>query len=198
MNGKDLLSFDSSEEINLPSHPVDPAPIPPVVRRAGKIGRLPNDIREKINEMLLDGVEYETIIERLGRYGDDLNKMNVSNWANGGYQDFLKKEAMKEAQIARHQFTLEILSQDDSIDTFYAAEKIAASTIAEALGQIGTEGLKAACKANPLNLLRMINALPRLAITGMKCHDYTRNDSSRHQPPKALLEALPVKPGKAR
>jgi hypothetical protein len=69
----------------------------------GKIARLPNDIREQLNQRLLDGWLIAKILswlnglppvrEILAAQFDaaPINKQNLSNWRQTGYQDWLKE-----------------------------------------------------------------------------------------------------------
>src|SRR5437867_161098 len=61
--------------------------------RNGKVARLPEAIREQINQMLDDGFRYRAIIEKLSEPGAaplpyPLSEMNLSNWFRGGYQEW--------------------------------------------------------------------------------------------------------------
>ncbi|MDB6059686.1 MAG: hypothetical protein JWO95_3530, partial [Verrucomicrobiales bacterium] len=64
-------------------------------RRNGKVARLPKGVREQLNELLDDGVEYAEIIKTLGDAGKGLTKHNVSQWARGGYRDWIKEQERK-------------------------------------------------------------------------------------------------------
>src|SRR5437660_10133893 len=65
--------------------------------RNGKVARLPELLRLRINQMLDDGLRYRAIIKVLGYdtahplpYA--LSEMNISNWFNGGYQDWYRTQ----------------------------------------------------------------------------------------------------------
>src|SRR5437667_9367344 len=49
-------------------------------RRKGKVAQLSKEVRDRLNQMLLDGVPYEDIISRLGKKGAALNKVNLHSW----------------------------------------------------------------------------------------------------------------------
>ncbi len=61
-------------------------------RRAGKIAKLPEPVREQINTMLQDGVPYAMIIARLGEAGQGINIHNLSRWRRADYQDWLAEQ----------------------------------------------------------------------------------------------------------
>jgi hypothetical protein len=65
--------------------------------RNGKIARLPEAIRERVNTMLNDGVRYRDIINALGQPGASplpypISEMNLSNWRKGGHQEWLRRQ----------------------------------------------------------------------------------------------------------
>src|SRR4051812_5212878 len=51
-------------------------------RGNGKIARLPEAIREQVNNWILDGVSYPEIIKRLGDEGKHLNPDNIQDFAD--------------------------------------------------------------------------------------------------------------------
>src|SRR5690349_1253158 len=65
-------------------------------RRNGKIARLPKETRDMINRMLDDGLPYHVIIDELGEAGEGLNPQNLTNWKQGGYQDYLQVQNLIE------------------------------------------------------------------------------------------------------
>ncbi len=68
----------------------DTAPKRTFHRRHGKIGRLPPELRDHVNQSLLEGCTYPTIIARLAERGHPgIKPPNLVAWAKGGYQDWL-------------------------------------------------------------------------------------------------------------
>ncbi|EEF58477.1 hypothetical protein [Pedosphaera parvula] len=56
-------------------------------RRNGKIARLPNEVREKVNQMLEDGVTYPKIVEHLAGLGHkDVSEMAAMGISNGDFR----------------------------------------------------------------------------------------------------------------
>jgi hypothetical protein len=79
--------------------------VPPLTRhkrqRNGKIARLPEAIRERINVMIEDGVRYRDIIKALAQPGSPalpypISEMNLSNWRKGGHQEWLRRQQQLE------------------------------------------------------------------------------------------------------
>src|SRR5215471_13714986 len=76
--------------------------------RNGKIARLPYDIREELNRRLRDGKSGPALLKWLNEdpeCGDVLdeefggrpfNKQNLSEWRQGGYEDWLRKEEVRQ------------------------------------------------------------------------------------------------------
>ena len=70
-------------------------------RRNGKIARLPETTRERINVMIEDGVRYRDIIKALAQPGGPelpypISEMNLSNWRKGGHQEWRRRQQQLE------------------------------------------------------------------------------------------------------
>ena len=66
--------------------------------RNGKVARLPEPVRQLINEMLDGGSIYRAIIQKLKELGiPGISEMNLSNWYRGGYQDYRFKQLALDA-----------------------------------------------------------------------------------------------------
>jgi hypothetical protein len=70
-------------------------------RRKGNVARLPKQLRDKINIMLDDGVTYPEIGTELEKSTNPplphpISVNNLSNWFEGGYQDYLRNQAWRE------------------------------------------------------------------------------------------------------
>ncbi|PWU21061.1 MAG: hypothetical protein C5B50_02630 [Verrucomicrobia bacterium] len=102
-NKTDITNPDPAHLDTLPAEASATADRPPSslrVRR-GKIARLPNDLRDKINQRLLDGQEGIAILDWLNSLpevrsfvdsefdGYPLSPSNLTEWKQGGYRDWL-------------------------------------------------------------------------------------------------------------
>src|SRR5580765_4589914 len=61
-------------------------------QRTGKVARLPKAARDRLCQMLLDGVPYLEIIARLGADAPDIDEGHITTWKAGGYQDWLRQQ----------------------------------------------------------------------------------------------------------
>ena len=64
--------------------------------RNGKVARLPELIRNRVNLLLEEGLPYRDIIRKLQSDGGlpyTLSEMNLSNWYRGGYLDWLREKS---------------------------------------------------------------------------------------------------------
>ena len=147
--------------------------------RTGRVARLPKEIRSRINQMLDDGFPYLQIIQNLGESAGPLTEKCIRSWKNGGYQDYLRDQQLLDEARIRSEFLTDFVREDPSIDTFQAAHKLAAALICRAIAEFGSQTFHDAVKANPLNLLRMLNALSRITAGGLKCQRFLAEEAER-------------------
>jgi len=96
--------------------------------RRGAIARLPKNLRDQINLMLDDGLPYPLISKRLAdNSGLSISDDSISRWKQGGYQDYLRELRLLNESRQRHELTLDLSREEQGIDAFQAAHKIAAA-----------------------------------------------------------------------
>jgi hypothetical protein len=64
--------------------------------RNGKVARLPEHLRNRLNLMLQEGIPYRDVIAKLQQAGClpyPLSEMNLSNWYRGGFRDWLRDQS---------------------------------------------------------------------------------------------------------
>src|SRR5206468_7934647 len=113
-------------------------------RRKGKVAQLSKEVRDRLNQMLLDGVPYEDIISKLGKKGASLNKVNLHSWFVGGHQDWLKEQRLLEECRLRQELTLDFAREEQGIGAFQAAHKISVGLICQAVAEFGPDTLREA------------------------------------------------------
>jgi hypothetical protein len=156
-------------------------------RRNGKIARLPKQTREMINRMLDDGLPYKVIIDELGEAGQGLNLQNLTNWKQGGYQDWLKNQELMDRTKAHTEHAIELFRETGGVvDTATIAEAghmIGAAHVMDALMDRGA--LKGMLANDPENYIRILNLVCRLS-----------NSSLRHQKNRQLTKRpdAPIEP----
>src|SRR5215471_1048317 len=109
----------------------------PSSRRNGKIARLPKETRDMLNRMLDDGVPYHVIIDELGEAGEGLNAQNLTNWKQGGYQEWVKNQELIARTRAQIEHAIDLLHETDgtanSARVIEACHMVGATQLMEAL-----------------------------------------------------------------
>lgn len=132
-------------------------------RRTGKIARLPKEWRDVVNLMLRDGATYQQVIEKLGDHGKEINEQNVTNWKEGGYQDWLSEQERLDDMREKRDFAFEIVKQNEGSKIHEAGLNLAASQIFELLQDFDVKSLKASLAEDPENYSKVVTALARIS-----------------------------------
>jgi len=182
----------SEKHINsTPAHGDDPHSDAPPARRQrnGNVARLPKEIRQKVNEMLDDGLTYREIVQELKALGYHLAREHIRRWKQGGYQDHLREQRLLALCLLRQERALQMISGANPINAFQATQQISASQICAVITEMGPDILREALLANPLNYFRTINSFARLTTGGLKCEKHLIEESERLQ--AEALKKLP-------
>jgi hypothetical protein len=142
-------------------------------RRKGNVARLPKELREKINSMMDDGATYPQIIEELEKsispqlpYSISVN--NLSNWFEGGYQDYLRDQAWRERLDTNANRYLEVGLTDGT--KLAAGGLYAASVqICKLIDELANPN---ASETDPEKCSRVTNALSRLSRSILQLQQY--------------------------
>jgi len=86
-----------------------------------------------------------------------------------------------------------MLREQNPLGAFQATQQIATAQICEAVVDMGSDVLRQALAANPLNYFRMLNSFARLTNGGLKCDRHVQDDLERRA--KALEAAQPRQGG---
>jgi hypothetical protein len=163
-------------DANPPSNPMSPDNILDIHKsghpRNGKIAKLPKDQRDELNQMLADGATGALIIETFARRGISLNHENVSNWRQGGHQDWLQLQVWRAEMIAEAESVSDLFTNNDE-STFHQV------VIRVAITQIFQSLKKGKLNDDPANYTRLLNSLARLTREALCLRKYgdTRADA---------------------
>jgi len=142
-------------------------------RGNGKVARLPKAIRDQLNQMLLDGLTYSEIIERLGDHAKDLKPNNIGEWKKRGYQDWLLQREWLDQLTSKSSFSTEILAAPDTNNLHEAGLRFAAAQMFDqfmrfnaALGAPDSPDISD-------KFARLVNALSRLNRAALAFTKYT-------------------------
>lgn len=133
-------------------------------QRTGKIARAPFEVRTQVNEMLRDGRMYESIIKFLGEKGiAGVNEQNLTNWKDGGFQDWLREQGRLSEMAAKREFALRIVQENEGSSIHEAGLQLAASQIFELLDGIDVPSMKEKLADDPENFSKIVSALARIS-----------------------------------
>ncbi|MGA2176572.1 MAG: hypothetical protein ABSH38_16470 [Verrucomicrobiota bacterium] len=110
--------------------------------RIGKIARLPQEIRERLNQRLNDGQQAKDLVKWLNKlpevnailkkefHSSPIKAGNLTEWKNGGYEDWKREQAIGRQLGAITGITPEILRSQqggviDQMAVFFAAHMLA-------------------------------------------------------------------------
>ena len=148
----------------------------PSSRRNGKIARLPKETRDMINRMLDDGIPYHVIIDELGEAGEGLNTQNLTNWKQGGYQEWVKNQERIERARIQTEHAIDLLRETDgtasAAKVVEACRMVGATQLMEAMLEHGDDAVKKMLVDKPDTYIRILNAVCRLSDSGIRCEEH--------------------------
>lgn len=157
-------------------------------RRNGNVARLPKVLRDKINSLLDDGATYPQIIGDLEKSTNPplpypISVNNLSNWFEGGYQDYLRNQAWRERIDTRADRYVETAAND--APQLLAGSLYAATLeIAEFLDELAQPK---AGETDDVKLARTSHALARLSQSTLKIQQY-RDQLAKQKVAKDAIE----------
>jgi hypothetical protein len=158
-------------------------------RRNGKVARLPAAMRDQINHLMDDAVPYKVVIEKLGPAGQHLNEDNLSNWRLGGYQDYLKAQAINDRARIQTEAAADIVRDSGHLDPRQlkqACSEIALLQYIDTLYEHGEQLARDALMKNPAKMITLMNACCNMSNTNIAIENCRL----------ATLTPPPVRPGR--
>ena len=152
--------------------------------RTGKIARLPKTLRDAVNTALRDGATAAAVIKLVSAAaangttnGDGSaieipNEQNITNWRDGGYQDWLKEQERLDDMRAKREFALRVVQENEGSKIHEAGLNLAASQIFELLQDFDVSTLKAQLADDPENYSKVVSALARISKEALGFEKY--------------------------
>jgi hypothetical protein len=134
----------------------------PSHRRKGKIARLPEHLRETVNNMLNNGFPHKDIIAKLREHGASVNPSNLTRWQNGGFQDYLQQRVWLKEMQSNLDFILDHLRDNEGSKIPEAAIQLSSIRVFQFLRDF-TDAAGTGISFNPNDFLRAANAACRLS-----------------------------------
>ena len=132
-------------------------------RRNGKVARLPDEVREEVNQKLRDGLAYPAIAEHLAALGHPgVSTQNLSAWFQGGYQDWERARRQAETLKAECGFALQIVKEKGSGTLQSASLELASLQLFKLLSRFDVEALQAEMEPNPKQYGELLSMFSRL------------------------------------
>ena len=139
-------------------------------RRNGKVARLPAVLRKQINQMIDDSVPYKAIIEKLGDSGKHLGEDSLSSWRRGGYQDYLKAQALNERALTQIEAAADVIRESGDLDPSHAqraCQQFALLQYMDVLLEHGDEIARNSLKENPAKMITLINSICNMSNSSL-------------------------------
>lgn len=150
-------------------------------RRVGFVARLPHEVREEINRMLLDGMSYPKVVKVLAEKGIVLTARCVSSWSRGGHQDWLKEQERLSQGERMMVSALKVLKDCQGTAIEEAGLKVAAAQIFQVLMGFDPKVLKRRLGRNAEGYAKLVHAMARLSEGRLKYERYRAEVAARKE-----------------
>ena len=141
----------------------EPPPLQPSYRAKGKIAWGPKAVRDKINQLLLDGLSYPAILRALGPDGEGLNVNNLWRYHKGSYRHWLRQQHWLAQARVKEEAAAEFCRGIDASNLNQAAVQTTIVQIYEAVRDLSSGTLKEMLASDPRSYARIVNSLSRLS-----------------------------------
>jgi len=135
----------------------------PSYRPKGKIVLLDKAVRDRINQLLLEGLSYPAILTALGPDGEGLNVNNLWRYHKGTYRHWLREQHWLAETRVKEEAAAELCQGLEDSHLSQAAVQTTIVQIHEALRDLTSGSLKKMLAKDPRSYARIVNALSRLS-----------------------------------
>ena len=155
----------------------------------GKIARLPQELRDGVNEMLRDGTTAQQISEWLTGLGHDVNRDCVQNWRRTGHKTWLLELKRLEEMDVRRECVLKIAEDNSKESIHEASMRVAASQLYDVFSHFDIKSLKRMLKRKPEHYASLLAALMRLSKGCLDIEKFKANVAEQKRKIEAQLGA---------
>jgi hypothetical protein len=138
----------------------------------GKIARLPQSLRDRINTMIRDNVPYKTIIETIGKPVRHITERNFTNWKNHGHQAWLKQQEELDRMHKASNLAMAAAKSNETMVVHQGTLHLVATQLQEALTRLDTKSIRDALEGDPGSFAKLVNAIARLSEGGLRFERY--------------------------
>jgi Protein of unknown function (DUF3486) len=133
-------------------------------RRRGKVARLPEEVRQVVNQMMRDGKPYAEIVSHLTSVGQPgIVERNLSRWFRGGFQDWLREQQQVEEMQAERAFAERIGKEGSGNPMHEAGLQVATAQLFGMLARLDWRALQANVEADPKAYAEVMRLFLRLS-----------------------------------
>lgn len=159
------------EQKPLPAPEGQPEPTKPAYthRGNGHVARLPNEVRDQIGHMLLDGMPYKKIIESIGEHGKGLVEDHIRKWKDNTFERWRAELPCRYALADTRETAADLLAEKAGVTVQEAGRTIAGAQMYELIKSFEPTAFATALAQKPELYLRLVGALARLSQGEAAC-----------------------------
>lgn len=139
-------------------------------RSAGKIDRLPDELRDTVEQMLLAGQSYREIVEYLAAHEVQLSQMAVSNYAN----KYLASVEQLQLSQENMKIMMEELAKYPNLDVTEGILRVASNNLFNAIAATDDSQWS---EISPEKMLKQATALARAAAYKKRVDQQLKTDT---------------------
>src|SRR6266481_9582057 len=174
MNSDDQIPPSEADVQAPPQEPESATATAPYLatRGNGFVARLPRAIRDQLNQMMLDGVPYADVIERLGEQGKHLKPDHLYQWKKRGHQDWLVQQDWLAERRARRESAADLIEDCDATQVNQSALHLGTLYIFDARRDLRAGSLDNKLGGDSAAFARLLNALSRASRETLQLQKY--------------------------
>jgi len=141
-------------------------------RSRSKISRLPSEVRERINQLLYEGLTYARVLEELGDAGKNLIEMDLSRWMHGPHNEWLERRDWLDHIETSYDAAKDIVKNNKAASIHEANLHLVATQMCRSMLGCDPARLPELVKEDPNKFLNVIQAIPRYAHQALNFQKY--------------------------